>query len=127
MQYTVLLHLERMAHPEFPLLCGPVTAVLPTGGGKSAIRDAHAIAHGMFTLTIVPLLSVGSDQATKIRPFSHPSTGLIHSINFDDYRSQEQQVQLVDRLRKIPFGSKQTVLLFSSPQMLTDDNNKILI
>ncbi len=127
MQYEVLNHLERMTHPEHPQPRGPVTAVLPTGGGKSAIRDAHAIAHGMFTLTIVPLLSVGSDQASKIRPFSRPSTGLIHSINLDDYRTKEQQAPLVDRLRKVPYKSKQTILLFSSPQMLTDDDNKILI
>ena len=68
MQLVVLRCLGQMSHPQHPLKPGPVCAVLPTGGGKSAIRDAHSIAHGMFSLTIVPLLSVGSDQATKIRP-----------------------------------------------------------
>ncbi len=66
MQYAVLSHIEKMAHPGHPLQQhGASAAVLPIGGGKSAIGDAHAIAHGIFSLTIVPLLSDGSNQATK--------------------------------------------------------------
>jgi hypothetical protein len=38
-----------------------------TGGGKSACRNTMGFVRGGVTLTIVPLLSLGADQTTKLQ------------------------------------------------------------
>jgi hypothetical protein len=110
--------LARMSHPGHPLHPASVLLVRPTGGGKSSVRDCHAHVLAGFTLTIVPLLSLGADQTEKMKPFSKDATGLLHPIHLDDYRREHDRKALVENLLSLSVGTKQTVLLFSSPQAI---------
>jgi hypothetical protein len=118
MQFLICNHLGRMHHHDHPLPKSSVVAVLPTSYGKSAIRDCHAVAVAGVTLTIVPLLSIGTDQASKLHAFSKPETGLIHSFNLDDYRTEGTRRAFCDRIEQLPLFTKQSVLLFCSPQTI---------
>ena len=61
-QVEVISHLIIMSIDNSGLPAAPVLLVQPTGGGKSSIRDAHAVVNGGVSLTITPLLSLGADQ-----------------------------------------------------------------
>jgi superfamily II DNA helicase RecQ len=69
-QILIRRHLQRMSHSLHCQVPAPILFIWPTGGGKSLVRDLHAIILGGFTITIVPLLSVGIDQSTKLKRFS---------------------------------------------------------
>lgn len=45
--------------------CSPHLLIWPTGGGRSCVRDAVGAHLNGITLTIVPLLSLGSNQYRK--------------------------------------------------------------
>jgi superfamily II DNA helicase RecQ len=100
-----------MSHPEYPQLCSSVLLVEPTGGGKSSVRDTHAI---------VPLLSLGTDQAQKMKRFSKAESGIINSINLDDYKNEESRRCIVTDLLTYEHNTQQTFLLFSSPQTIVN-------
>jgi hypothetical protein len=119
-QLEVRRHLARMSHPEHPLQPGSTMVIMPTGYGKSGIRDAHAIIQGGFAGTLVPLLSLGIDQSEKMIPFSKVSSGLINSIHLDDYKSNRSKARIANQLMKVPANTKQTFLLFFSPQSIVD-------
>ena len=119
-QLEVWHHLGRMAHDQHPLQPSSVTMIMPTGYGKSCVRDTHAFVEGRFTLTIVPLLSLGIDQAEKMKPFSNLQTGVINSIHVDHYKSKRSKAQLVSQLKLVRPNMKQTFLLFASPQSIVD-------
>ena len=55
----------------------PVLFVEPTGGGKSLVRDVHAVMVKGITLTIVPLLALGADQTAKINKNALQTSGYV--------------------------------------------------
>jgi hypothetical protein len=75
-QLNVRRHLARMSHRQHPQPTSAVLMVQPTSAGKSSVRDLHAIILCGFILTIVPLLSLGTDQSRKMGQFSKSESGM---------------------------------------------------
>ena len=66
-QADVLERLALMRFTKSPIKPSSVLLIHPTGGGKLLVRDIRSILHRGVSLTIVPRLSLGSDQKCKIR------------------------------------------------------------
>jgi hypothetical protein len=122
-QLLVRRHLARMSHVKHPQPMSALLMVQPTSAGKSSVRDTHCLILGGFTLTIVPLLSLGTDQSRKMSRFSKKETGLIHAFNLDDYKTKAAQTRLVTFLSGFKMKTQQSILLFASPQTIT--NSKV--
>jgi hypothetical protein len=119
-QMMVRRHLARMSHQQHPQRNSSVLMVQPTAAGKSAPRDIHICILAGISLTFVPLLSLGTDQSKKMKPFSRPESGFINSINLDDYKGTHAQAALVATLSEFKADTKQTFSLFSSPQTIAN-------
>jgi hypothetical protein len=57
-----------------------VLVVRPTGGGKSLLRDIVGIILGGVALTVLPLLSLGADQTSKVHLKSNFSTLYCYTV-----------------------------------------------
>jgi superfamily II DNA helicase RecQ len=76
---------------------GAVLLVRPTGGGKSSVRDVYFVMCAGVSLTITPLLSLGTDQTQKMRQNTSANGGPVHAYHLDELRCpQAQQVVLSD-------------------------------
>jgi superfamily II DNA helicase RecQ len=118
-QARVRRALAVMSHPQHPSPKSSVLLVQPTGGGKTCCNVSHSLILAGFSLTIVPLLSLGVDQEEKLKRYpSDASKGIINPIHLDDYRSAASQRSLVNDLLLIETTTQQTFLLFSSPQAI---------
>ena len=91
--------------------------VRPTGGGKSLVRNGVGACLCGITLTVVPLLSLGADQARKINSSVDASTQPISSIHLDELSDHEAKA-LFATLTSLPHQPSQAVFLFCSPQFL---------
>jgi hypothetical protein len=60
--------------------------VAPTGGSKSLVRDVCGLCFGGVNLTIVPLLSLGTDQASKGFQKPHQDQGVVTAFHLDEIR-----------------------------------------
>jgi hypothetical protein len=119
-QLKVRRHLARMSHEQHPQPTSSLLMVQPTAAGKSSVRDMHACIIAGYTLAFVPLLSLGTDQSTKMKPFSRPESGLVNSINLDDYKGANAQAALIASFLPFQADTKQTFLLFASPQTIAN-------
>ena len=88
----------------------------PTGGGKSAVRDAFASGEPGITLSIAPLLALNSDQAYKLKSRKVSSGTVV--VHYDQYKHADNIADIEDRI--IHNASSVSVVIFCSPQMLTD-------
>jgi superfamily II DNA helicase RecQ len=91
-----------------------VLLVQPTGGGKTLVRDVHAIMNGGMSLTITPLLSLGAGQEEKLWSRPNGSAGKIVQIHHDKIQSPVEQQQIIDKINNVPVDSH-TLLYFYSP------------
>jgi superfamily II DNA helicase RecQ len=123
-QKEVITHLCLMRIPGSGTLPAPVLLVRPTGGGKSSVRDIYSVMYAGFSLTIVPLLSLGADQEEKLTLRAKHAEGTIMSVHLDEIRSVGDQELLISKLKLLPNESSTTVILFSSPQAIL--NKKFL-
>jgi hypothetical protein len=57
--------------------------VAPTGGGKSIVRDVCGVCFRGITLTIIPLLYLGTDQYFKGFTKSSQEDGVITALHLD--------------------------------------------
>jgi ATP-dependent DNA helicase RecQ len=121
-QKEVTTHLALMNLPDSGVRSGPVLLVRPTGGGKSSVRDVHGIINGGVSLTITPLLSLGSDQEEKLWSRPNASAGNIVPIHLDEIRSPLEQQNIIEGIKDLP-DRHTTVFLFSSPQALVNNNS----
>jgi hypothetical protein len=119
-QLKVRRHLARMSHEQHPQPTSSLLMVQPTAAGKSSVRDMHACIIAGYTLAFVPLLSLGTDQSTKMKPFSRPESGLVNSINLDDYKGANAQAALIASFLPFQADTKQTFILFASPQTIAN-------
>jgi superfamily II DNA helicase RecQ len=97
--------------------------VQATGGGKSLVRDTAAFILGGVCLTISPLLVLGSDQSSKLKTMIQAGTGIkvVHLDEIPAGSVQEKQLfQDIDNLSPSP---EKTLLLFSSPQRISDSES----
>ena len=88
----------------------------PTGGGKSAVRDAFASGEAGITLSIAPLLALNADQASKLNSRKVTSGTVV--IHYDQYKRADDIAAIEDSI--IRNASSLSVVIFCSPQMLTD-------
>jgi hypothetical protein len=90
--------------------------VAPTGGGKSLVRDVCGVCFRGITLTIIPLLSLGTDQSFK--GFTKPSQddGVITALHLDEMSSRGL-TDLASYLSSLRPKTAKTLFLFSSPQL----------
>lgn len=103
---------------------GAVTLVQPTSGGKSAVtRCAGSILRGVI-LTVVPLLSIGADQVSKISKQvseinkAGQRTGSIVAFHLDEVKQNTAKKSLAEALLNVQQDSSATVYLFASPQAI---------
>ena len=113
--HLLMIKASPQTHPS-----GPVLIVHCTGGGKSAVRNTFGFACEGVILTLVPLLSLGADQSTKLAQLcasqSLPSS--IRTFHLDEYRSPSVNASLQRMLQSLPDDTDETIFLFSSPQKL---------
>jgi ATP-dependent DNA helicase RecQ len=98
--------------------CRPVFLCQPTGGSKSAVRDAFAACQPGVTLNIAPLLSLNADQSTKLD--LHRITEKVVPIHWDQYR----QAKDLTNLEADILSASTTVsilVFFISPRLITDN------
>ena len=87
-QLDVLVRLFLIQSANSTYISGPVFFVKPTGGGKSLVRDIHGVVVRGITLTIVPLLSLGADQAQKLRTNAIQNCGDILTYHLDEIKNE---------------------------------------
>ena len=98
-----------------------ILLVRPTGNGKSLVRDAVAVQLRGVTLTVVPLLTLGSDQTEKIkRRISGTRVKNVFVYHLDAMRDTESLTKLLQSLSNLPQNTPANILLFASPQILVD-------
>jgi superfamily II DNA helicase RecQ len=96
----------------------PVLLAHPTGSGKSSVRDVCSIMCAGFSLTIVPLLLLGTDQEEKLTLKAKRTEGTIMSVHLDKICLAADQEQLIMKLKLLPNDCSATVVLFMSPQAM---------
>jgi len=100
---------------------GRITSTLlvrPTGSGKSLVRDALGVCLGGIILTVVPLLSLGSDQCRKIQAKTKPNCRDIYTFHLDEMKDKGKLKQLCNSLTTLSTDRKKTIFIFVSPQSL---------
>ena len=122
-QVEVLIRLFLMKIRHSPMKPAPLLFVKPTGGGKSLVRDLHAVMFRGITLTIVPMLALGSDQAEKVRQKAMQTSGDVLSLHIDEVRDDEKVNEIVKLLMELPRNTEKTVMLFSSPQAIVSNRH----
>jgi ATP-dependent DNA helicase RecQ len=89
-----------------------VLAVLPTGGGKSAIYELVGLLRGRPTVVVSPLIALQDDQLAHLRQAGLPST-VLNSAQTAGVRA----AALVDACRPDEF-------VFVSPEQLANDETR---
>jgi len=89
-----------------------VLAIIPTGGGKSAIYQGAALALGGVTVVVSPLLALQEDQIRSIE-----ESDLGHAVSVDGSTSSSERSQAFDALES---GSAR--FLFATPEILNSDD-----
>ncbi len=98
--------------------------VRPTGGGKTLLFTTTAAALKGITLCIVPLLSLGADQAKKLIDSTQNAARFITGFHLDELPISEH-ANLITQVKDYATRNK-TVILFTSPQALLRTNSPIL-
>ena len=120
-QIDAIMQIMNMAAYKDMTLMSPCLLIWSTGGGKSAIRDVIGNCLGGIALTIVPLLSLGADQTTKLK-FAVEHNNLpfeVHHLN--EYYSYKANDNLCwDILHWMQENDDDPVFLFCSPQKIAN-------
>ena len=66
-QVDVLIRLALMQFKDSPIKPPFILFVHLTGGGKLLVRDVHSVLFPGISLTIVPVLSLGTDLSLNVR------------------------------------------------------------
>src|SRR3984885_960756 len=85
-----------------------VLAVLPTGGGKSAIYQLAGLLRGGPTVVVSPLIALQDDRRAHLRPAGLPATVLNSALS-----AGARAAALVDTCRPDEF-------IFVSPEQLSN-------
>lgn len=90
--------------------------VRKTGEGKSLVLQGMASIFKGVTISMVPLLGLGSDQAEKTA-CATATTTIIESYHLDEFRNTNA-IELRDRLNEYCRKEKTAIMLFVSPFVL---------
>ncbi len=122
-QTAEIVHILQMKASPTDHPPGPVLLVHSTGGSKSAVRNTIGFALGGIILTIVPLLSLGADQCTKLKALATAHGLPIKCFHLDEYHSRSVNLALCCMLQSLPDDTNETIFLFSSsPQKITESS-----
>ena len=88
-----------------------------TGDGKSLVMQGMASMLKGITITMVPLLGLGSDQETKCTV----EDSAIEAYHLDEYRNNHASI-LRNHLEKYTRKEKTSIILLISPQQLTKNS-----
>ena len=122
-QREAIMHASNMCHSN---ACRPILLVRPTGDGKSIVRNTCSSLACGVTLTICPLLSLSADQCKKLQHCDQDH-GPLAAFHLDEMRSKASKQRLHELLLLLPNNTNKTVFLFTSPQVLINDNNWIVL
>jgi hypothetical protein len=118
-QIDHVLHVLNTLHCN-PNVPRPILINRSTGGGKSACRNTIGFLLGGVVLTIVPLLSLGSDQTQKLLDIiiaNHLPASVYHLDEFLGTAANRDLISLLSTLENNP---SDTIFLFSSPQKIAN-------
>ena len=96
----------------------PCLLVQGTSGGKSSVYQMIGVIKAGVTLIIESMLSLSSDQMSKISKIKLTTDG-ITSIQIDSIKKANQQELVVSALRSLKPNTNRTIYLFTSPEALT--------
>ena len=91
-----------------------------TGDGKSLPIQCSTAMCRYVTIVVVPLISIGADQASNIYYSSNPEAG-IYAEHLDSVRDAEDTQQMVNYLDNLTNATlrKISVILYISPSTIT--------
>jgi hypothetical protein len=118
-QQATISHVIRMnnnpssLHPIQPCLL-----VQGTSGGKSSVYQMIGVIKAGITLIIESMLSLSSDQMSKISNICNTTDG-VSSIQLDAIKKPEQQARVASSLLSLSPNTNRTIYIFSSPEALT--------
>ena len=95
------------------LKLGMMYLIRKTGEGKSLVLLGMATALRGITITMVPLLGLGSDQVSKSKRLQRR----VESYHVDEFRYEHYE-KLMERLKTYSPGDKSSIIIFISPQQL---------
>ena len=122
-QIDVLERLALMRFSDSNVTPSSVLLIHPTGGGKSLVCDVYHVLFRGVTLTIVPILALGSDQKVKIQNKAVQNFGRVISIHIDEVRDTAQANDIIKEILSLPSDTTKSILLFASPQALVTKSN----
>ena len=96
-----------------------VYLIRKTGEGKSLVLQGMASMLKGVTISLVPLLGLGSDQQEKC---SSKSSDAVEAYHLDEYRGSHAKL-LIRHLRLYTREEKTTIILFVSPQQMQRNSN----
>ena len=85
----------------------------PTGGGKSLVRDVCSFICDGVSLTIMPLLSLGTDQTEKISSRANCAMQPVLAFHLDEMDKEEMQ-----RLHAVQCSFRRRISLLLSSSLL---------
>ena len=96
----------------------PSLLVQGTSGGKSSVYQMIGVIKAGVTLIIESMLSLSSDQMSKIAKIADTTEG-VSSIQLDSIKKHEQQTAVVSSIQSLKSNTNRTIYLFASPEALT--------
>ena len=93
-------------------LSTPLLFVRPTGGGKSLVRDVYSVLFRGVSLTIVPVLSLGSDLAVNVwDKSSHSTCGCVISIHLEEITNESDVSSIIRSTLALPNDKKDSYVV----------------
>ena len=118
-QLAIISHIIQMNNkPCFNHHIEPCLLVQGTRGGKSSVYQMIEVLTAGVTLIIESMLSLSSDQMSKISKIKQTTDG-ITSIQLDSIKKADQQASVVTALLSLKANTNRTIYLFASPEALT--------
>eukprot|EP00978_Attheya_sp_CCMP212_P009965 scaffold23876_cov51-Attheya_sp.AAC.3 len=120
-QEDVIAHMNLMMAKRNGIPPAAVLLVQPMGGGKSLVCDMFAVAHGGIHWSISPLLSLTADQGSKLNASAiQDDDGAVVAVHLNFCRMNAQRTAVINSICSLPPDTTTTVMIFSSPQALTN-------
>ncbi len=100
---------------------GKVLLIVKTGAGKSHVMRTTGVMIGGVCLIIMPLLTLGADQLSKLASASQ-EFGSVEYFHLDEYRTQPvNMMSVLNCVSQLPCNTWSTIFLFCSPQIIQHD------
>ena len=116
-QAIVIPHILRMMAGNIPP--NPVLLVQSTGSGKSAVPLTLSSVDGGVSIIIQNTLALGSDQCSKIKLLSSPSSKPIKTFQLDVFKNSDDLETLCSEiLQHCTSNTVTSVIVFTSPEAL---------